>query len=331
VSTPLDRHAQLEQYGRTYARERLAVTWTDGLVGDAAKRVTTRGWPQTTPLPSADGGAFGAALFAGRGLLRNPAVVVRASRLIVVESDSIEGLTQIEALALPPTWTVRSSAPHRQHRYLRWPDRVTPEFVSFRFEPAGIVADREHYYLPPPALHPSGSVYSFLPALGPNELSIATLPEDCYLELVELARRGRDQREATTQAAAVVEAARDESDEDAERHWLDDVVYRRRAAAYGQAVLDDQCEKIRAAPVGTRHTTINRAAYVVGGYLESAQLDREDVEKLLQAAARVAFDGYSNGQSPAGPSPDERQTVRTISRGLDAGAAKPRAIPERVA
>ena len=333
----LDRRELLQRYGAAYAREHFAVIWTDAIDGDAGRRVTATGWPQAKPLPAADRGAFAAGLFAVRGQTRNPAVTARASGLLIVETDTAERLAEVEALALPPTWTVRSSAPYRQHRYFRWPEGITPEIVSFRFEPTTISGDREHYYLVPPALHRSGTVYDFLPGLSPDDLPIATLPEHSYRALVNLAGIDDQARDADSPAATppptpdlpAIFAARDEAELD---RLLEDEARARRATAYGAAVLADQLTKIRRATPPGRHTLINKAAYIIGGYLDTAGLDRAYVDKQLEAAARVAFDGYQVAREAATiRSDDEKQTLRSIKRGLDAGRAEPREIPERAA
>lgn len=333
-----DRKELLERCAAVYAREAFAIVWTDGLEGDAAKRVTRRGWPQTKPLAGADGGAFAAALFATRGQTRNPALVVRASRLITVECDTPAGLVQVEELGLPPTWTVRSSEAHRQHRHFRWPGSVEPEKVSFRFEADGVTADSEHYYLVPPALNPSGAVYAFLPGLSPDDLPIAELPEPSFRGLLRLA--GVNDRGPVSPTPSIApppptppdpEHLRRErlerllaacSDEDAEGIAADPLGGGHSPHAYGLRVLANACERVASTSPGSRHSALNKSAFVVGGYLAATGLDRDRVIAALEAAAEAA-----GLESPA----DRAQSSRTIERGLTAGAARPRAIPERAA
>ncbi len=337
-----ERTRLLERYGAAYGREAFAIVWTNGLKGDASRQVTARVWPQTKPLPASDGGAYAAGLFKTRGRTRNPALIARASRLIVVECDTLEGLTAIEALDLPATWTVRSSLAHRQHRYFRWPAGIDdPEIVSIRFEASATVGDREHYYIVPPALHRNGTVYAFLPGLGPDHLPIAALPEESYREL--LRRAGKENRSHNADVASSslltplpplpltpeqlrherlrrIAAAR--TFEEAERLAADPLAGGHSPFAYGQRVLQTACERILDAPQGSRHSVLNKSAYVVGGLIVATGLDRADVALALAAAAELA--GLTSES-------DRAQTVRTIERGLAAGEAKPRPIPERAA
>lgn len=177
----------LEQYGRFYGEQRLAVAFTAATAGDGAKRVLTKGWDKTTPLADGD---FGAAYVAGRGATKNPVVVLRPSNLIVLECDSEEDLVRIKELGLPETITVRSSEAYKQHFWFRPPRGLEAlPFVAFRFESGKLTADSGRYFLCPPAVHPSGAVYSFL--VGPPH-EIAELPERIYRELSEHARASDD-------------------------------------------------------------------------------------------------------------------------------------------
>lgn len=89
---------------------------------------------------------------------------------------------------------------------------------------------------------------------------------------------------------------------------------------FGRRVLETAVEHVVAAEPGSRHTTVNKSAFVLGGYLVTCGLDRDEVIAALTAAAERA-----GLVSPA----DRVQTARTILRGLAAGAARPR-MPERV-
>jgi hypothetical protein len=181
-----NRGLLLEQYGHFYGEEHFALAFTASTVGDDAKRVTTSRWNET--LPMADGNQA-QAIVAGRGQTRNVAIVVRPSRLLVIECDSEDDLLAVQALSLPQTLTVRSSAPYKRHFYFRPPDELgEPPFVAFRFESGKLTADSGRYFLAPPSVHPSGAIYQFLPGLGPGETDIVELPEQTYRDLVERAR-----------------------------------------------------------------------------------------------------------------------------------------------
>lgn len=182
------RMTLLSEYGRFYGQERLAVAFTAGVEGDAAKRVLTKGWDKTAPLADGD---FGAAYVAGRGATKNPVVVLRPSNLIVLECDSEEDLVRIQELGLPETITVRSSEAYKRHFWFRPPKGLEAlPFVAFRFESGKLTADSGRYFLVPPAVHPSGAVYTFLN--GPDEYEIVELPEETYRTLSEHARASDD-------------------------------------------------------------------------------------------------------------------------------------------
>src|SRR6266545_4559121 len=139
MSSNGDRRQLLEHYGRCYAEHGLAVVWTRGLNGDDAKAVTASAWQTTQPLSEAE---FAAGLFATRGLRANPAIAARTSGLVLIDCDTPEGLAEIEALGLPSTVTVQSSAPHKRHFWFKAPlgARRLPK-VGFRFEAGGFSAD----------------------------------------------------------------------------------------------------------------------------------------------------------------------------------------------
>ena len=189
-----ERRELLERYGRLYGSLHLAIAFTRGTEGELAKKLGT-GWPETRPLPDA---GFGAGLLAERGQRRNPAVVLRPSGLIGVECDGREAVERFQALGLPPTVTVQSSAPDRLHFWFRSWNGTPPRFVSFRFE--GVVTCEEgRGLLCPPAVHPGnaklgippGLVYSFL--RSPEDTEIAVMPEATYEELVRLAKGDDDE------------------------------------------------------------------------------------------------------------------------------------------
>ncbi len=194
MSSANGRGALLEQYGRFYGNEHFALAFTAGTTGLDAKRVTSKGWDQTSPVATGD---FGAALLKGRGDKHNVAVVLRPSNLIVIECDSEDDLIAIEELDLPATLTVQSSEPYKRHFYFRPPEGLTTlPYVAFRFESLRVTADAGRYFLAPPSLHPSGVQYAFLKGLGPEDTDIVELPEGIYRGLIERARReDSEQRE----------------------------------------------------------------------------------------------------------------------------------------
>jgi Bifunctional DNA primase/polymerase, N-terminal len=146
----------LPDWGYVYGQLGLAICWT--ATNDPAKGDPKRGragWPDTARLPD---GPFGSALFKHHLPDRNPAVVLRASGLVGVDCDTETRLEELRALGLPPTVTVRSSEPYKLHYWFRPPGGRVPEFAAFRFEDAGVTADKDRLFLVPPARHPSGTL-----------------------------------------------------------------------------------------------------------------------------------------------------------------------------
>ena len=73
--------------------------------------------------------------------------------------------------------------------------------------------------------------------------------------------------------------------------------------------LEREAARVRAAPVGTRNATLNRAAFVVGLHVGRGGLDRPEAESLLQEAAEAC------GLSMA-------EAASTIRRGISAGISR---------
>ncbi len=197
------RRELLERLGAFYGEQRFALVWTDtnrarDADDDRPKRVTTKAWQTTLPLPHA---ARGKALMRSWGQSKNPGINLRTSRLVGIECDGEEDLLAVEALGLPPTLTERSSKPYKRHFYFRPPDELeTLPSVSFRFEGGKVTSVGNNYYVCAPAIHPSGVTYEYLPGLGPGEVEIATMPADTYWALVALAEKADAEQRQRLQA-----------------------------------------------------------------------------------------------------------------------------------
>jgi Bifunctional DNA primase/polymerase, N-terminal len=182
------REAKLKRYGRLYGELRLAIAFTESIKqSDTKDPKRSRAWKVAEPLSSANAGAE---LLGKRGKRGNPVVNLRASGLVGIESDTPDDLRRIQELGLPETVTVQSSEDYRRHFWYRPPGES--EYCAFRFEKDKIKADRERYFLVPPARHPSGANYTFIQPPGKSGSEIATLSQDQYDALVELAK-GRPQ------------------------------------------------------------------------------------------------------------------------------------------
>jgi hypothetical protein len=210
------REGELKRYGRLYGSLHLAIAFTESINPTATKDPKrSRAWKNAQPL---SGARAGAELLGKRGKRGNPVANLRASGLIGVESDTSEGLDQIQGLDLPETVTVQSSEDYKRHFWFR-PPNGDCEYCAFRFEKDKVKADRERYFLVPPGRHPSGVDYKFLSPPGKNGDGVATLSQDQYDELVRLAK-GRpegdqDQDSEALDVEAILEGAskgeRDES------------------------------------------------------------------------------------------------------------------------
>lgn len=97
------------------------------------------------------------------------------------------------------------------------------------------------------------------------------------------------------------------------------VVSAARVEAYLRAVVDGESRAVTAASVGSRHTTLLRAARRLGQWVGSGALTPADARAVLTAAARsyVGVAGFT-----------ARQVERDIADGLAYGAARPRHIDD---
>lgn len=97
------------------------------------------------------------------------------------------------------------------------------------------------------------------------------------------------------------------------------VVSAARLSAYLRAVVDGEAAVVTAAAVGTRHTTLLRAARRLGQWVGGGALSWNEAHAVLTVAARgyVGVDGYTAGQ-----------VERDIADGLRFGAARPRYIDD---
>lgn len=176
----------------------------------------------------------------------------------VLDVDGEEGLASLRALeaehgALPPT---RRCATGGGGLHLWF---VMPEGRKVgnraRVRPGLDVRGTGGYVVLPPSLHPSGQVYRMVEDEAPAEAP------DWLLDLVAPLRVVKPHPPAPVLSAGALE--------------------RRRVLG----IVAAACDRIRAAPEGTRNDTVNREAYNVGGYLDAAGMTADEVAPLLEAAA----------------------------------------------
>lgn len=186
----------LERHGRAYGHLRLAIAWTDGLEGAAAK--VSRGW-QRNPIRLANAD-HGAGLFS-RDLTRNPVVSLRASKLVGVDVDGEAGRRLVRELVsdgFPLTVAVRSGrADGGHHLWFRPCSGARHHKIEFSGDGLELVTDG--YLVIPPAIHgETGQPYRFVPGRAPWEVDVAEFPADLYAALAlrdardDAAERGDD-------------------------------------------------------------------------------------------------------------------------------------------
>lgn len=229
--------------------------------------------------------------------------------------EAVGGAELLHQLALdaaqrPPwdTYTVATPSAGGLHLYFRQPDgpglRNTQGALGARVDTRG----HGGYVLAAGSHGPGGSSYRVV-----RDVPVAPLPVWLHDALTapaltapvlppgtdDAARHGRDHPAASPDSTGlqmpVVSAARIE--------------------AYLRAVVDGECGAVTAAPVGTRHTTLLRAARRLGQWVGSGALAPAYARAVLTAAAR----GYLGVAGYTG-----RQVERDISDGLAYGAQSPR-------
>ena len=89
------------------------------------------------------------------------------------------------------------------------------------------------------------------------------------------------------------------------------------ADAYIRAVLDGEAERVRTAEAGSRNSTLNLAAFLLGQLVGAGRVPEQEALHVLQGAAavHVGVQGFT-----------EREMRRTIQSGLTAGVRRPRYV-----
>jgi hypothetical protein len=147
----------LAEHGRYAARLGLAVGFTSGIVGAAAKAARGTGsgaWNKAKVLPDEE---FAAGLFVERCRTRNPIVVASCSKLVLLEVDGPLELLERFGIALPVTVCVKSA--RGWHFWFKPSPGKAPMKVQVSTD--GVDVSSDGYLVMPPALHPDGPVYAY--------------------------------------------------------------------------------------------------------------------------------------------------------------------------
>ena len=201
------RLADVERIAREYGRLRLAVAFTDGIEGEAAKRITGS-WNRTDPLP---GEKFAAGYVSARCKSKNPAIVLAPSGLLGIDIDGPEGAARFAEVVgdLPTTVTVDTGK--GTHLYFRPPEGVRGVAgVEFGKE-GGITPSAGRYFVCPPAQHKDGGVYRFREGRAPWDVEIAGLPRETLDAILRAAGTSRKEATAAEPGAAIPEGRRNEA------------------------------------------------------------------------------------------------------------------------
>jgi hypothetical protein len=218
-------------------------------------------------------------------------VGIRTGRLVVLDVDGPDGdlaLAELEAAHAPLPATRRARTARGQHIYFRAAARVIPSTAA-QLAPEIDVRGNGGYIVAPPSLHRSGQRYRWITSdnVAPLPAWLARL-----LTAAETAARER------TPLPPIVATGIGE-----------------RARRYVQAALDAELATVTTASVGTRNTTLNRAAFRLGQLAGAGLTAREALaDALLHAARSVGL-----GDAEAKP---------TIASGLGAGERHPRPLTD---
>lgn len=200
------RRRLLEQHGRVYGQMKLTIGFTIGigLGADGTEFKKSTSWMNEGPLATADQGA---AYVAGRGMQRNPVLVLGPSNLIGVDIDGEEGRARLRDLVpqgLPPTVCVRTGG-GGWHLWFRPPPAPT-KVVKVEFSAKQPKLTHSNGYLvAPPAFHAAtGKLYRFAEGYEPWSRPIATFPAELLDQLEGDRRRSKD--EARTDDAGPITA-----------------------------------------------------------------------------------------------------------------------------
>lgn len=269
------------------------------MVLDFALRYADLGYPV---LPLEPGGKAPCAALVPRGLkeaTRDPAVLeawwrqVPGANLGILPPEGVLVLDVdepgvLEALPLPETAPLHRTPSGGAHVFLRLPEGLELPARVRALPGVDLRGMGRAYVAAPPSWTFQGSYRAERP-LAPVE-ALPEAPGALVERLLEAVTRDE------VLPAAVSEGARASP-----------------ARLFG--LLRWAAERVRSAPVGSRHDTLLRYARLLGGYLHLGLSREEALEALVQAALEAGLPW--------------KEAARTASWGLEAGRARPLSLPDR--
>ena len=208
--------------------------------------------------------------------------------------DGANGLATLAGLErqygpLPRTPAQRTGS-GGEHRLFRM-NGVDVRNSAGKLGPGIDVRGNGGYIVLPPSVHPCGGIYKWLDDAHPADVEPADAPEWLYALIQK--KPEANQRKANG----------------GRPNWgIHD--------AYVRAAVEGELGRILSASEGSRNETLNRAAFALGQFVGADALDRTDAEaRLLRAARAVGL--------------DDREALKTINSGLNAGERQPRDAPQQ--
>lgn len=214
------------------------------------------------------------------------------SGLLVIDVDLPDGQSTMEKLqeelgALPPTLAQRTGSGGRQllFKYPRGKNIRNSAGESGNGLGKNVdVRGEGGMIVCPPSIHPNGNRY-----VWETDLPLAYLPPAWVVRL----ERSQPKTPKVSEAA-------------------------QKLHPYVDTAMNNELFQVRVASLGTRNTTLNKAAFSLGQWVSGGLLGYEQAHGMLLDAAAVCGVLHDDG---------ETQTKKTIAGALEKGARCPRDIP----
>jgi hypothetical protein len=251
--------------------------------GENKRPITETGFKAATPDPDSI-----VEMFARQGAELIGVPTGAASGLVVIDIDIRDNRTGMDWLdanhdALPETRTHKTRS-GGLHLLFRIPEGVEIRNSAGRIAPGVDVRGEGGYVIFPPS-----PGYQIADPTGPAEMPLWLIRACCKPE--------PEARPAQTPQL---------------------VTRFEGGTRYGLAGLEAECRAIATAPEGSKHFTLNRAAYSIGGLVSAQQIEEGVAHSALRDALGAIRDRCE----------DYRAAQTTLEAAFAAGMAKPRAKPE---